>query len=182
MSALFCFEIEASEESLNPVYWEILMRENEKRLYNFIHKRVANTSDVEDLVQSTWLEVLCNCHRFRGLSKPETWMFGIALNLVKNHYKSLKVSYLHDELNDNVLTQSDLPDDITEYKDTLQKVLGHISRMPPDYQQILQLIVDHDISYQEVADELMIPVGTVRSRLSRLRQTLRNEVDWKSEE
>ncbi|KIS45279.1 RNA polymerase sigma factor [Kosakonia radicincitans] len=182
MSALFCLEIEASEESLNPVYWEILMRENEKRLYNFIHKRVANTSDVEDLVQSTWLEVLCNCHRFRGLSKPETWMFGIALNLVKNHYKSLKVSYLHDELNDNVLTQSDLPDDITEYKDTLQKVLGHISRMPPVYQQILQLIVDHDISYQEVADELMIPVGTVRSRLSRLRQTLRNEVDWKSEE
>ncbi|QKJ86344.1 RNA polymerase sigma factor [Paramixta manurensis] len=185
MSALVDFEIETSAVLFHPVRWESVMRENEKRLYNFIRKRVANFADVEDLVQSTWLEVLRNQHKFCGSSKPETWMFGIAINLVKNYYKSLKVSYLHDELNDEVLTQlthGDRPDGLTEGKDALGKVLHRIAQLPADYQQILQLIVESDTSYQAVADELMIPIGTVRSRLSRLRQTLKNDIDWEPAE
>ncbi len=181
MSALLDLDIENTASILHPVHWESVMRKNEKRLYNFIRKRVANLSDVDDLVQSTWLEVLRNQHKFCGSSKPETWMFGIAVNLIKNHYKSLKVSYLHDELNEDVLmllTQGERPEQVMEGKDALSKVLAHISQLPVDYRQIVRFIVDQDISYQEIADELMIPIGTVRSRLSRLRQSLKNQIGW----
>ncbi|WNJ78217.1 RNA polymerase sigma factor [Cedecea neteri] len=195
MSAMFDFESQVFPDAQSAfesnvvqgefpvVNWERVMRDNEQRLYNFIRKRVANFADIEDLVQNTWYEVIRNKHKFCGTSRPETWMFGIAVNLVKNHYKSVKVSYLHDELNDDVLgtlLHSEQPEGVTEGKDILSKVLQRIAQLPEDYQQLLQLIVDHDISYQEAADRMTIPIGTVRSRLSRLRQSLKQELGWDS--
>ncbi|SQA96497.1 RNA polymerase sigma factor RpoE [Cedecea neteri] len=69
---------------------------------------------------------------------------------------------------------------MTEGKDILSKVLQRHCATPEDYQQLLQLIVDHDISYQEAADRMTIPIGTVRSRLSRLRQSLKQDLGWDS--
>lgn len=63
------------------VDWEQLFREQRHRLHHFIRKRVSNLQDVEDLEQMTWLEVLRNRDKFAGASRPETWVFGIALNL-----------------------------------------------------------------------------------------------------
>ena len=180
MSALIDFEIEMPEMHIGIIHWESVMRRNEKRLSNFIRKRVSNHADVEDLVQSTWLEVLRNQHKFCGNSKPETWMFGIALNLVRNYYRGLKISYLHDEFDDDMVTlhiHVKRPDGVIEDKDTLMKALQRIHQFPADYQRILQLVVDNDESYQSVADTLQVPIGTVRSRLSRLRQTLKNELE-----
>ena len=177
MSALLEFE----NQVVPAIHWEFVMRKNEQRLYNFIRKRVANFADVDDLVQSTWLEVLRNKHKFTGASRPETWVFGIAINLVKNHYKSLKVSYLHDDIDSEIAeiaAQTEQPEGITEDKDTLSKALQRIAQLPTDYQNLLQLVVENDISYQEVAAQMAIPIGTVRSRLSRVRQSLKQELQW----
>ena len=179
MSALIDYEIEIAAGVQN-IHWESVMRKNEKKLYGFIRKRVSNFADVDDLVQSTWLEVLRNEHKFCGHSKPETWMFGIALNLVKNYYKAAKITYLHDELDDDVATllmHNERPDGLTEDNDILVKTLRRIRQFPADYQRILQLVVENDASYQSVAETLQVPIGTVRSRLSRLRQTLKDEFD-----
>jgi len=184
MSALLDYEMHYVDQPFPQpvpvVRWESVMSQQEKRLINFIRKRVANYADVEDLVQSTWLEVLKNKHKYSGASRPETWVFGIALNLVRNYYKSRATSFLHDELSDELLSQlpcHDKPDDLTAGHRTLTKVLSVVAHLPEESQQMLQLIVDGYISYQEVALELAIPIGTVRSRLSRLRQSLRNELD-----
>ncbi len=52
--------------------WSDVFKKNNKKLLNFIHKRVANYEDVEDIAQMTCLEVLRNCHKFIGASRPET--------------------------------------------------------------------------------------------------------------
>lgn len=178
MSALINFETEGLIVSCSGVNWESVMQQNEKRLYNFIRKRVSNFADVEDLVQSTWLEVLRSKQNFCGHSKPETWMFGIAINLIRNYYKSLKISYLHDSVDDEVATSllhDECPDSTIENKDTLIKALKRVKQFPDEYQRILQLSLENNDSYQDIADCLRLPIGTVRSRLSRMRQTLKIE-------
>jgi len=161
--------------------WEGIMIETQKRLHNFIRKRVSNFADVDDLVQTTWLEVLVNKNRFRGNSRPETWIFGIAMNLVKNYYKEMRIRSTTDkpeEELENETVPKDQPEDIVCGKEILTQAIGRFSKLPCEYQRLLKVIVENDISYCELADVLKIPIGTVRSRLSRLRQILREELHW----
>ena len=159
--------------------WSDVFKKHNKKLLNFIRKRVAHHEDVEDIAQMTCLEVLRNSHKFIGASRPETWMFGIAINLIRNYYKTQQGRFLFDTLNDDILTDlhsdSD-PSDITENQQVLGVTLASIDALPDDVKTMLSILVGHDGSYQDVAQQLNIPVGTVRSRLSRARETLKSQV------
>lgn len=159
------------------VDWERLFREQQRRLHRFIRKRVNNREDAEDLEQMTWLEVLRNRDKFAGASRPETWVFGIALNLVRNHFRLQAGRPHYDELEEeSVLTHGDDPCDITEHQRVLTATLNSIANLPEDTRHLLSILVEHDGSYQAIASHLNIPIGTVRSRLSRVRTTLRQSV------
>ncbi|TRN85612.1 RNA polymerase subunit sigma, partial [Pseudomonas syringae] len=55
----------------------------------FIQKRVKNADDVDDILQCVFLEALRNEHKFQHASKPQTWLCGIALNLIRNHFRKM---------------------------------------------------------------------------------------------
>jgi len=161
--------------------WETLMIETEKRLHNFIRKRVSNFADVDDLVQTTWLEVLVHKHRFKGTAKPESWVFGIAMNLVKIYYKDSHlraITATHENALDQESNRKDEPDYIHEGHEHLKKAVEKYQEMSVEYQRLMKVLVENDVGYQELADRLAIPIGTVRSRLSRLRVYLRKELNW----
>lgn len=169
----------ASQPITLAIDWSEVFKQHNKKLLNFIRKRVANHEDVEDIAQMTCLEVLRNGHKFIGASRPETWMFGIAINLIRNYYKNQQGRFLFDTLNDDILTDlhcdSD-PSDITENERVLGATLASIEALPDDLKTMLSILVGHDGSYQDVAQQLNIPVGTVRSRLSRAREALKSRV------
>ncbi|NDL63391.1 RNA polymerase sigma factor [Acerihabitans arboris] len=170
-------EISFDRVCLPFVNWEDIFRQQQKKLQNFIRKRVANKEDIEDLAQMTYLEVLRNCHKFSGASKPETWVFGIALNLIRNHYKTHKGQYLTDVLNEEDtydLTHDNDPCHIIENAQLLRIAMASIENFSPQIKEMLSILVERDGSYQDVAAVLNIPVGTVRSRLSRVRESLKN--------
>ncbi|AXW87897.1 RNA polymerase subunit sigma [Lonsdalea britannica] len=160
------------------VDWELVFRQHGKRLQNFIRKRVANKEDVEDLQQMTYLEVLRNREKFAGASRPETWVFGIALNLVRNHYKHAK-SHACEVSEDELATLScdSDPSRIIEWGHALHRVLVASTHLPDDTRRMLVMLIDADASYQDIAARLGMPIGTVRSRLSRARGFLRQAVD-----
>jgi len=163
--------------------WHVVMLKTEKRLHNFIRKRVSNFADVDDLVQTTWLEVLVHKHRFKGHARPETWIFGIALNLVKIYYKDSHlraVTSSPEEALDHESNAKDEPHNIVTSQKRLMEAIENFSRMPQEYQRLLKVLVENDIGYQELADHLNIPIGTVRSRLSRLRMFLKKEMQWEA--
>ena len=163
--------------------WEYVMKQTEKRLHSFIRKRVNNFADVEDLVQTTWLEVLLNKPRYKGHSKPETWIFGIALNLVKIYYKDSRIramTHAPEDVLDQEFKMTDEPEVILAGKERLMIAIQKFALMPKEYQQLLKVLVENDIGYQELADHLNIPIGTVRSRLSRLRVFLKKEMKWEA--
>jgi len=161
--------------------WEEIIKETEKRLYNFIRKRISNFADVDDVVQSTWLEVLLNKEKFHGHSRPDTWIFGIAMNLVKNYYKDKRLKSLTDCEGDDLdieASPNDQPEDVIGGKELLKKAIAKFMQLPKEYQKMLKVIIENDFSYFDLSTALKIPIGTVRSRLSRLRQILKKELHW----
>lgn len=161
------------------VNWDEIFVTHNKKLLNFIRKRIASQEDADDILQMTCLEVLCNRHKFRGASRPETWVFGIAVNLIRNYYKSKQSHYLFDRLDDEItadLLLDDDPSDLTENRQLLSHTLASIEILSKDVKLMLSILVEEEGSYQDIAQQLAIPVGTVRSRLSRARETLKGRI------
>lgn len=168
---------------------EYLFRSRYQQLKGFIRKRIHNDYDVEDIVQSTYVEAIKKAENFKGLSRPDVWLFGIALNLVRNHAKKEKnrtrmweeqigSAYAHSdsqsapqyiELDNNPCNEADRTQQISIIDATL-------ASLPKDMKQVFQSIVIDNKSYQEAAKLLGIPTGTVRSRLSRVRDKFKEAV------
>ncbi|MBT8500650.1 RNA polymerase sigma factor [Pantoea agglomerans] len=165
-----------NSHSLN-INWEEIFRKHGRRVYQFVLRRVTHREDAEDLVQMTWLEVLRNRDKFAGASRPETWVFGIALNLVRNHFRMQSSRPHYEKLEDDIaFDQNGDPSQITEHQCMLQSTLTSIAVMPEDSRQLLSKLIKEDCSYLDIAESLNIPVGTVRSRLSRARVSLKESV------
>ncbi|MDH4396487.1 MAG: sigma-70 family RNA polymerase sigma factor [Limnobacter sp.] len=155
-----------------------LIKANKSRLSWFVRKHLRNDEFVEDLFQQTCLEAFRNWGNFRGESKPETWLFGIALNLVRN-YKSRDVNYrfsfesLDEE--DSVELESVSEEEPMQHllrAERIQKIKEAINALPLKMQNVVQLVILDGYSYQDAALELDLPIGTIRSRVSRARDLL----------
>ncbi|MGE9550889.1 RNA polymerase sigma factor [Erwinia amylovora] len=172
-------ELSFSPEAPVVILWQEILCQQNRKLHNFIRKRVSNREDVEDIAQMTCVEVLRNSHKFLGASRPETWLFGIAANLIRNYYKTHQNRFLFDSLNeDNVLEliHDCDPSDIIA-NDELLSVMAHsIDKLPEETRQMLTILVERNGSYQDVATSLDIPLGTVKSRLSRVREALKSTI------
>lgn len=169
----------ANEESaplLSPADLERLVREHGRRLQNFIRRRVGNTADVDDLVQDTCIEALRSLQRYRGHSRPETWLFGIALNLVRGHYKQVRNQPRFEEEDAGLEAQAEMAEDPRETLERLQEIdrlLLVVAQLPESSARVLTLVFDERLTYEQAASRLQIPVGTVRSRISRARALLK---------
>ena len=158
---------------------EVLYQTQHDRLKRFIAKKVWNEEDVQDILQMTFLEAVRCKDRYAGDSKPETWLFGIAVNLMRNYFKRHYGQVQLDEITDEILAtlESDTemdPSILLEHESILDKTMAAMEEMPADVQAIFHLIIDGENSYQETADYIGVPVGTIRSRLSRARKNLKS--------
>ncbi|QUX90797.1 RNA polymerase subunit sigma [Marinomonas sp. A3A] len=157
---------------------ENLFKNQNSRLKKFISKKIWKNEDVEEVLQLTYLEAIRCKDKFNGESKPETWLFGIASNLTKNYFKRHYKQPHTEEITELLISelQSDIETDpaiLIEYEYTLEKTLAAMASLPQETQHILNMIVDNEYSYQEAADNIGVPIGTIRSRLSRARQVLK---------
>jgi RNA polymerase sigma factor (sigma-70 family) len=156
---------------------EELANNHGKRLYYFVLHRVRNHEVAQDLVQSTYIQAIESESNFLGHSKPETWLMGIALNLVRTHVyrqKRFGMAALDDveDWNDLVQdSQQNLEKDI-EKRDQIDKINLAFIKMPIEMAKTAKLVLVDNLPYQTVADIQDIPIGTVRSRISRAREFL----------
>lgn len=159
-----------------------LVREHSNRLQRFIIKHIGNTTEAEDLTQQAFVEAARSYRSFRGESQLSSWLYGIALNLVRNHL-SRAPERRHDFVSDSVLqdqASSDLsPDRVLEQNQTMALLQESLDELPENMRDILLMVGLDDISYEEAAALLTVPIGTVRSRLSRARAALRDKMAQK---
>lgn len=166
-----------------------LASEYDKCLFHFVLRRVRNEDDARDIVQTTYMEAIRSAHNFRQESKPKTWLMGIALNLTRNQ---MHKAYHRYEFNcstnseedenwlENLAATETHPEEIVENQEIIHAMMKIFKNMPEEMRETAIMVLIDNLSYELTAKEMNIPVGTVRSRVSRARQMLRTLQDSKN--
>lgn len=157
-----------------------LVQQHQQRLYRFVLKNIGNPSDAEEIAQQAFVEAATSFERFRGASELSTWLYGIAMNLVRNHLSRAphrRYQFEDEEALANVEGHTPEPALQLEHSQTNQALLAELQSLPGDMREVLLMVALDEVSYEEAAVMLSIPIGTVRSRVSRARASLRRKLE-----
>jgi RNA polymerase sigma-70 factor (ECF subfamily) len=155
-----------------------LFQTHQQHLYRFVQRYVRNSEDAEDVVQNTFVEAIRCADRFSGLSKPSTWLFGIALNLARNQVRrncADMYETVDDTFIEQIVDQHADPAHLFESRQITGKVEALLRGFPSKIRDTFDAVVNGEATYEEAAATLDIPIGTVRSRVSRVRAAVRLE-------
>lgn len=135
----------------------------------------------EDTVQDVWLRVLRAFPSLRDPSRLRAWLFGIARRTLMDRHRSTYAAAvevaLDDQLTPDVADDMDLEvESELERRDTLTRMSETLSAMPIIEREVLVLFYLRELSLAQIAEVLALPVGTVKSRLSRARRMLRERL------
>ena len=148
------------------------------QLYNFAHWLTRNREEAEDLVQETYAKALKGFSSFRLGTNFRAWMYRILRNTFLTSRTGLQarmtLSLDSEEDEPELPVEGNTPETILMEHSNLQLVQSAIDELPIYFREILLLSDVEEMSYQEIAETLSIPIGTVMSRLSRARKTLRD--------
>jgi RNA polymerase sigma-70 factor, ECF subfamily len=151
------------------------------QLYNFAHWLTQNREEAEDLVQETYAKALKGFSSFKLGTNFRAWMYRILRNTFLTSRKGLKVTMtvpldLEEEEGSEPTIERDTPETILFARLNHELLQSAIAELPVHFREILLLCEVEEMSYQEISETLTVPIGTVMSRLSRARQTLRNRL------
>jgi len=157
-----------------------LVNSYESTVHRVLAQLNVNAGDVEDLTQEVFLRIYRNLHRFRGQSSFYTWLYRITVNVFFDHNKKRKradvrLTRLQNALVDasNSPHESDDPFRATYDAITSEKFSHAIELLPEPFRDVVAMREVDDLSYEEIALQTGISIGTVRSRLSRARARLK---------
>jgi len=146
------------------------------QLYNFAHWLTRNRDEAEDLVQETYAKALKGFSSFRLGTNFRAWMYRILRNTFLTSRTGLKATIAvpldAEEDEPELALEPETPETILIERSNWQLVRSAIDQLPVHFREILLLCEVEEMSYQEIAETLSIPIGTVMSRLSRARKTL----------
>ncbi|MFN7018072.1 MAG: sigma-70 family RNA polymerase sigma factor [Fimbriimonadales bacterium] len=169
--------------------FEQIMNLYADRLYNYLLRMVGNPADAEDLLQEVFLRAYQGLPNFDGRASLSTWLYRIATNLCIDYQRRRArrvqtVSYLAGEDEDGETSEWEFPDMQTPdpmesaLNQELQQVVEQaISLLSPKLRTVLLLYDVEDLSYEEIARVLNIPIGTVKSRLNHARGQIQKHVE-----
>jgi len=168
-----------------------LIRNYEKRVYNLAYRLSGSYDEASDVSLDAFVRVFQAIKHFRGDSNFATWLFRIVTNVYLDRRKRMKnrqhlslEEYI--ELEDSVVKRqiedpSPAPSTIAETNErnaALHKAVASL----PDYQRVMIVLYHTEgLSYDEIAEALDLPIGTVKSRLNRARLVLREKLQSKGE-
>jgi len=165
--------------------FKFLMTKYYPRVYASLFAFTKSREDSEDLTQLTFIKVWQKINSFRGDSAFFTWVYRIAINLAKNHFASS--SSKKDKVN---ISSDDLEIDIPSYenpeislmhKQSLQNIQLYVKTLPESLKTAFTLREVDGKSYEEISIITDTPIGTVRSRIFRARESIINYINGGNE-
>ena len=159
--------------------FEILVRRHQNTTFNLIYRFLGDYDEATETAQEVFLSAYKSIQQFRGDANFATWLYRIAFNHASTRRKSL-----NSKLQRQVALEDDLvlvdcgadPETSAEQKEIQQCVQQALNSLDGDDAQIILLRDLQDVSYEDIAQTLDVPVGTVKSRLHRARQALRTRL------
>ncbi|MEO7317784.1 MAG: sigma-70 family RNA polymerase sigma factor [Chthoniobacteraceae bacterium] len=145
-----------------------LYREHGAEVLHYLARRCPADA-AHDLLQETFLQVVRQAERLDAVTMPRAWLFGIARNFLARHYRQQPEEPIATTVEATAPTVEDA---------RLPAMREAIAALAPELRETLELRIEHELSYEEIAGVLDVPIGTVRSRLHnavrRLRAALTN--------
>lgn len=151
-----------------------LINESEK-LYKFAYKLTQNKSDADDLLQSTLLRAIEKKHLFEEGTNLFSWTSKVMYNMFVSAYR--RKTTFESQYDPESYIERESVEATQDVKMELKDVQAAMINISDDHREILMLVCVKGMQYAEVSEMLQIPVGTVRSRLSRAREALMSEMN-----
>ena len=170
--------------------FELLVLKYQRRIERLIGRMVRDTDLVEDIAQETFIRAYRALAQFRGEAQFYTWLYRIAVNTAKKALVDLKRDPLvsesalrgssddEDETSalENELTSSETPETVLAAKEIAGAVNSAMEALPEELRQAVTLREIEGLSYEEIAEVMNCPIGTVRSRIFRAREAISAKV------
>lgn len=164
--------------------FDLLVLKYQEAICRVIHARVPDHMLVKDLAQETFINAYRSLENFKGNSAFYTWLYRIAVNICKNHYKragrrppdtdiDFKEAVLKGRLR---IHDASTPDCLLERDELQEAVLTAVNKLPDELRTSIILREMGGLSYGEIAEVMQCPVGTVRSRIFRARTVIDEKI------
>lgn len=143
-------------------------------VFSFVEARMSDPSAAEEVSADVWLGCRRSARAFRGDSRVLTWLLGIAKRQIWTHTrgKRLHTVPLEDRVEETA-SEADDPAELASSAVAVEDLVKVLSTLPPELVEVVRLAWLHELPYSEIASVVDIPVGTVKSRVSRARRMMR---------
>ena len=164
--------------------FEELVSAYEKKIYNYCLRMTNSKEDAEDLTQEVFIKVYKSMKSFKGNCQLSTWVYRIAHNICIDKYRKIKANVIslshpkgrEDGREVELASVDPSPEEKMITREQQKFLMECINGLKPEYRSVIILRDVQHYSYEEIADILGVPLGTVKSHISRARTALREAV------
>ncbi len=159
-----------------------LVEAYERPIYHIIWRSVGNSEDARDLTQETFVRAIRALDQFDPTRPFRNWIFRIASNLAIDHLRRRRIRTVSINVDEDdergmraptLVDPGSRPDEVHEQTWLSEKLAKLVDRLPPEYRMVVHLRHREQLSYEEIAETLDVPLGTVKARLHRAHHRLR---------
>jgi len=166
--------------------FDLLVAKYQRKIFRLLSRLIRDTAEIEDVAQEAFVKAYRALPNFRGESAFYTWLYRIAINTAKNYLVSqgrraptttdadIEDAETFDD--GDHLRDLNTPDSMLLSKQVAEAVNRAIDKLPEDLRTAIVLREIEGLSYEEIAETMNCPIGTVRSRIFRAREAIAQEL------
>jgi RNA polymerase sigma-70 factor (ECF subfamily) len=161
--------------------WDLIVRQYWRKVFNVAYKFVGRHDEAEDLAQEIFLKIFKSLDTFDRRANFQTWLISVSRNLCIDHYRSVRKERetIDRDVDANALAPASNdagPIAVLEQRDRVVLLRQALAALPESLRTAVLLRDIQELSYQEIADRLRLPEGTVKSRINRGRTELARQI------
>jgi RNA polymerase sigma-70 factor (ECF subfamily) len=162
--------------------FEELVRRYQRPISAYVYRMVGNYESALDLTQEIFIKVYSSLQRYRSEFKFSTWIYKIAHNAAIDHLRrtatreqSLVMGPENDQFDLPLESKRPSPEQESERKERRGEIESVVRALPSNYRELIILRHSQDLSYEEIVEVTGLPLGTVKNRLFRAREMMRQQ-------
>ena len=162
--------------------FEELVRRYQRPISAYVYRMVGNYESALDLTQEIFIKVYSSLNRYRAEFKFSTWIYKIAHNAAVDHLRrtatreqSLVVGHEGDQFDLPIESSLLSPEQESERRERRVEIETVVRALPANYRELIVLRHSRDLSYEEIVEVTGLPLGTVKNRLFRAREMMRQQ-------
>jgi RNA polymerase sigma-70 factor, ECF subfamily len=162
--------------------FEELVRRYQRPIVAYVYRMVGDYDSALDLAQEVFIKVYNSLGRYRPEFKFSTWIYRIAHNAAIDHLRRQGASRTEEievegpegtTFEKPLASKAPTPEQETERGERRAEIEVVVAQLPPSYRELIVLRHSHDLSYDEIAEVTSLPLGTVKNRIFRAREAMR---------